>query len=857
MTTFSDTTKRDWGLVIAGVLALSLFFWLYSEFHPLSMADSGLGETMAAEQSNQKLLSMGYSSDLQPFTRYRVNQALLDSLQHQTDFNEFYAAEMNRSLYPVFYWESRFHIEPLPQDMINIGGRQARTIQVHLDEKGELLGMYNEFNLLPQPSVDIEALSFALDTVPIIEAPIDTTIYERLVFTFVENELQNDFNNGVNLSERIYLGRNIAEKMARYHVIHSSWPADEFVITGSEKVTIDNIDAARITFTKSDTPVRQYAELAVTVLPTGTLTSFEYSFREDEKGSINMSELKSNVRNGLILLAVFWVLIMVFIRFRMRLIDMRAAILFAVLAGFIFPFMTVMEILFQYLNSFGELNISFILTLFLVVGVVAAFTSVLFFLVTSIADSITRQHWSDKLRTVDLIRTGYFITRPVGLTFIRGISYSFIIVAVWALLLFILPGGFISLESTFFGDERYLPNIVMVLNNLVWYFIISQAIFLIFLGQLRNISKSATVSILVCVVIFALVNPFAINMGPLGNEFIILGSVGLIAGLIYVIEDYLTVFITLFFTAGTLYSASGWLMDPSPDSAIFYTHILIIFAGFTFGAYSIWKGKSLQELPSFVPEYIEDLAQEERIKQELQIARTVQQSFLPESTPNFPGLDIAAICKPAHETGGDYYDFIELDGDRLAVAIGDVSGKGIQAAFYMTFTKGVLHAICEEFKSTIEVLTKTNNLFRRNAKRGTFVSLIFGVVDLKTNIFKFSRAGHNPLLYFNSKEEKLHEYRPQGIGLGMANGDVFSKNISEQSIEFQKNDLLIMFTDGVVEATNNMDSFYGDERLHKIIIRNNALSAEALLEKILKDLNDFGENSNQHDDMTMLIIKKR
>jgi phosphoserine phosphatase RsbU/P len=284
---------------------------------------------------------------------------------------------------------------------------------------------------------------------------------------------------------------------------------------------------------------------------------------------------------------------------------------------------------------------------------------------------------------------------------------------------------------------------------------------------------------------------------------------------------------------------------------------LTIFAGFTFGAYSIWKGKSLKEIPTFVPEYIEDLAQEERIKQELQIARTVQQSFLPESTPSFPGLDIAAICKPAHETGGDYYDFIELDGDRLAVAIGDVSGKGIQAAFYMTFTKGVLHAICEEFKSTIEVLTKTNNLFRKNAKRGTFISLIFGVVDLKTNIFKFSRAGHNPLLYFNSKEKKLHEYRPQGIGVGMANGDVFSKNISEQSIEFQKNDLLIMFTDGVVEATNNMDSFYGDERLHKIIIRNNELSAEALLEKILKDLNDFGRNSNQHDDMTMLIIKKR
>jgi phosphoserine phosphatase RsbU/P len=857
LTTFSDTTKRDWGLVIAGILALCLFFWLYSEYHPLKVADSSLGESVAAQLAVQQLQNYGYRSEVTPVTNYRVQRALLDSLQNQVDLFEFYGQESNRKLYPVFYWESIFNIEPISEDGFNIGDQQVRTIGIELDEKGDLLALRNDFGLLPSPSLNREALAFALDSIPITEGVIDSSIYQKLIFSLNESDLELRRGDEIDLSQRNYFGNTVAEKIAQYHLKNTAWQDTDFEITGTEKITLQAIDVAKITFRSGHDLMRQYTLLELTVLPTGGITSLEYSFSEDENGGLNLSEIKSNIRNGLVLLAIFWILILLFIRFRMRLIDMKAAILFAVLAGFIFPFMTLMEVLYQYLSSFGELNISFILTLFLIVGVVAAFTSVIFFLVTSIADSVTRENWSQKLRTIDLIRTGYFITRPVGLTFVRGISYSFILVAIWAMLFSVLPDSYISVESSFFGNERYLPNVVMLLSNLVWFFIISQVIFLIFLGQLRNFTESAVIAVFVTGFIFALMNPLGLNIGPLSNELIIVGTIGIIAGAIYVLEDYLTIFITLFFTAGTLYSASGWLIEQSPDSSLFYTHSVVVIGAMAFGAYSIWRGKSIQELPTFVPEYIEELAQEERIKQELQIARKVQQSFLPESTPDFPGLEIAAICKPAHETGGDYYDFIELDGDRLAVAIGDVSGKGIQAAFYMTFTKGVLHAICEEFKSTIEVLVKTNNLFRRNAKRGTFVSLIFGVVDLKSNNFRFSRAGHNPLLYFNSSEKKLHAYTPQGIGLGMAGGDLFLKNISEQTIEFQKDDFLIMFTDGVVEATNSVDSFYGDERLHKIIMRNYELSAEGLLDKIIKDLNEFGKNSNQHDDMTMLIIKKR
>jgi phosphoserine phosphatase RsbU/P len=854
LTTFSDTTKQDWGWVIAGLLALALFFWLYGDYHPFGVADSSLEEGVASEISTQILQSIGYTSEKPPFTQFRVNSTFLDSIQNQTDFQDFYKSETNRNQYPVFYWQSSFFIEDIPTRRGAFGGNQAKTVRISLNESGEMIAFRNTYDVLPISHIHSDALSYVIGSAPVSAVDVDSTIYQSILFSFE----QPDYDGGaVDFSTRQTFGKDIAAKIAEYHLSNSGWSKETFQIKSIEKTPFSSIEVAKVTFESGSENLRQVPELEFKVTATGVLVSLEYSFQDDSEGGFVTSEIVSNVRNAIMLFTFLWILVLLFLRFRMRLIDLKAAILIAVLAGFIYPFITLMEVLFMHSRAFGELNTSLFMSLFLIAGLVAAFASIIFFMVTSIADSITREKWVEKLRTTDLIRTGYFISRPIGLSVVRGVSFGFILVGIWTLMIMFIPNSFISLDDNLFGSSRYLPNIVMILSNFAWFFIITQAIFLIFLGYTRKITKSTLAIVAVTGVIFALINPLAIDIGPLSSELAFLGVLGAVSGLIYLKYDYLTILIALFAGSGLIYTAPGWLLDFSPDSSAFYTHMMIVAGGFIYGSFAIFKGKSIQELPEYVPEYIAELAQEERIKQELQIARKVQESFLPDRTPDFKGLDIAAICKPAHETGGDYYDFIELDDERLAVTIGDVSGKGIQAAFFMTFTKGVLHAICEEFKSSVEVLTKANNLFRRNAKRGTFISLIFGVVDQKNNLFRFSRAGHNPLLYFNSKEEKLHVFKPQGIGLGMADEKVFSQNISELEISFQKNDLLIMFTDGVVEATNNLETFYGDERLHKLIIKNHRLCSEELLEKILNDLEKFVNTSNQHDDMTMLIIKKK
>ena len=126
------------------------------------------------------------------------------------------------------------------------------------------------------------------------------------------------------------------------------------------------------------------------------------------------------------------------------------------------------------------------------------------------------------------------------------------------------------------------------------------------------------------------------------------------------------------------------------------------------------------------PSYLTELAAKERLEREVEIAREVQRSFLPATMPNVPGLDLAATCVPAEEVGGDYYDLVPLDdtGRRLAVVVGDVSGKGIQAAFYMTLVKGFLRTLCRTHDRPSEVLTRLNQLFCENVPRGAFISMI-------------------------------------------------------------------------------------------------------------------------------------
>jgi serine phosphatase RsbU (regulator of sigma subunit) len=243
----------------------------------------------------------------------------------------------------------------------------------------------------------------------------------------------------------------------------------------------------------------------------------------------------------------------------------------------------------------------------------------------------------------------------------------------------------------------------------------------------------------------------------------------------------------------------------------------------------------------------------ERMAHELDLARKVQLSLLPRSAPAMPGLDIATLCIPALEAGGDYYDFFQLDGNRLGVVIGDVTGKGMPAAIYMTLAKGILKSITTPDASPGQVLSRANRLIYETFSRGSFISMIYAIVDVHAMRLDYACAGHNPLLHLRGGDHVVAP-QPGGIALGLARPELFDPLIRPATIRLQTDDTLILYTDGFSEAMDAARQDYGEERLVASAIGQRG-DATAILNGIRGDVDRFTGNAPQHDDMTMVVMR--
>lgn len=245
----------------------------------------------------------------------------------------------------------------------------------------------------------------------------------------------------------------------------------------------------------------------------------------------------------------------------------------------------------------------------------------------------------------------------------------------------------------------------------------------------------------------------------------------------------------------------------------------------------------------------------ERMSKELEIAHQVQMRLLPKESPKFPGFDIAGICIPAKEVGGDYYDYINFGDKKLGIAIGDVSGKGVPAAIYMTLTKGVLQSQAEGDMAPKDVLTKVNQLMYQSIERGSFVSMFYAVLDTVESKFVCSRAGHNPAIHFRSSNGDYTFVQPAGIALGLEKGKIFGDVIQDEEIKLVKGDLIVFYTDGFTEAMNTQRYDYGEKRLLNIVRENRNQNVRELIEAVCQDIKEFAQGHPQHDDMTMVAVK--
>jgi sigma-B regulation protein RsbU (phosphoserine phosphatase) len=242
-----------------------------------------------------------------------------------------------------------------------------------------------------------------------------------------------------------------------------------------------------------------------------------------------------------------------------------------------------------------------------------------------------------------------------------------------------------------------------------------------------------------------------------------------------------------------------------------------------------------------------------KIEEELKIAKNIQEGLLPDTNFNFDKLEISCASQPARIIGGDFYDVIKLDDDKILVVIADVSGKGLPAALYMAKVQALIRFASKIFKTPKEIISEVNKQVYDKFEKKSFVTVSLGMFDLKTNKVRFIRAGHNPAIFARNGSIELLNTR--GIGLGLDRNDLFNNNLDEYEIQLDKESLLLFYTDGLNEAMNKHKEEFGMERLINIVKQNKSLRPSEISFKLTEEVRSFVHEAEQHDDITLVVVK--
>lgn len=238
------------------------------------------------------------------------------------------------------------------------------------------------------------------------------------------------------------------------------------------------------------------------------------------------------------------------------------------------------------------------------------------------------------------------------------------------------------------------------------------------------------------------------------------------------------------------------------------------------------------------------------LENELEIAKKIQESFLPKRVPDIEGMDMAASMFTARQVGGDLYDFVQFSPERIGVMIGDVSGKGIPASLFMAMVTREFKFFATPQAEPQEVLYNLNSLLVKESSSNLFVTVFYLIFDMKAMSVTYSNGGHLPVAYLSHEAAKV-EYLDvaEGTPLGLMDGQYAGRTVT-----FKKGDTFVLYTDGITEAMKPNLEMYGKERLASVIESHKGISSKALLQIIEKDVRRFEPKARQHDDMTSIVI---
>ncbi len=253
------------------------------------------------------------------------------------------------------------------------------------------------------------------------------------------------------------------------------------------------------------------------------------------------------------------------------------------------------------------------------------------------------------------------------------------------------------------------------------------------------------------------------------------------------------------------------------------------------------------------------MVENERMQKEMQVAQEIQHTLLPGEFPQIEGYEIGATYRAAKEVGGDYYDFFWVDPTTLGIVVADVSGKGVPGSLVMTMIRTAMRLESRGNRSSSSVLAKVNQHVTADMKRGMFVTMFYIILDSRNRSINFSSAGHNPMILYRGKTKEVYFLKPKGfpVGIDLPEEDMFVKNMALQKVSLEKNDMLVIYTDGITEAMNPESEQFGEDRLIKVIKENSHLTPAEFVDKLNEAIAQFTRGAEQNDDITIVAIKEK
>jgi serine phosphatase RsbU (regulator of sigma subunit)/anti-sigma regulatory factor (Ser/Thr protein kinase)/transposase-like protein len=345
---------------------------------------------------------------------------------------------------------------------------------------------------------------------------------------------------------------------------------------------------------------------------------------------------------------------------------------------------------------------------------------------------------------------------------------------------------------------------------------------------------------------------FGLKEAPLRNEIsqarrglFLIASIGLIAGFIavFLLSNYFVKPIQKL-TEGVLRIGDGNLDRTLPvEGTDEFSEI----------------AKAFNEITTKFKKAQDNVVEQERMQKEMQVAQEIQHALLPRRFPEMEGYDIATVYRAAKDVGGDYFDFVQIDRDTLGIIVADVSGKGVPGSLVMTMIRTALRLESRGNFSPTDVLGRVNRFVADDVKKGMFITIFFITLDSQSRTISYASAGHNPMILYRQDSDSCYFLNTRGMPLGISlpEGVEFEDSLLADKVKLKKDDMLVVYTDGITEAMNKAGEQFGNDRLISFIKGNSDLSPEDFAKKLDAEINRFTAGAPQNDDITLVVIKEK